>query len=109
MPPKYSSYYYFGNEQNAVDPELQAIQSVVSNIKNDEEVGEHYMTWDDVIQYEKRDSYEEGRKSGIYEGQVSGFISASREFGKSNEEIIQMLIDNFSLTKEEAINKVTPN
>ncbi len=45
----------------------------------------------------------------VIEGQVSGFISASREFGKSDEEIVRLIMDKFSLTKEKAIEKVTNN
>ena len=43
------------------------------------------------------------------EGSIIGFISACREFGKADEEIIKLLIEKFSLTKEEAIAKLTIN
>lgn len=67
-------YLEDSNEINAIDSELQQIHSVVSRIKNDEEVGEHNMTWEDVIEYEKRDSYEAGLEEGI-----NKFISACRK------------------------------
>ena len=93
------------NEENAIDSDLCKIQEILDVIRNNEEVGERYMTWEDVIEYEKRDSYEDGKKSGLEQG----FIKACREFGKSNDEIIHLLIEKFSLTKEEATEKVTNN
>jgi hypothetical protein len=89
------------SEENAVDSDLCKIQGILDVIRNNEEVGERYMTWEDVIEYEKRDSYEAGMETG--------FIKACREFGKSNDEIIHLLIEKFSLSKEEATEKVTNN
>ena len=94
-------YFIESNEENAVDSELEAIQHVVSDIKNDREVGERYMTLDDVINYEKRDSFEDGK--------YNGFISACRKMNHSDDDIINLLIEEFSLTKEEAIAKLTNN
>ena len=93
------------NEENATDSDLCKIQGILDVIRNNEEVGERYMTWEDVIEYEKRDSYEAGMEVGM----EAGFIKACREFGKSNDEIIPLLIEKFSLTKEEATEKVTNN
>ena len=101
-------YFIESNEETAVDSELKEIQNVVSGIKKDREVGERYMTLDDVINYEKRDSYIEGKKSGIEEG-VDKFISACRKMKHSDDDIINLLIEEFSLTKEEAIAKLTNN
>ena len=52
---------------------------------------------------------EDWAKESREEGVVSGFVSACREFGKADEEIIKLLIEKFSLTKEEAIAKLTIN
>ena len=93
------------NEENATDSDLCKIQGILDVIRNNEEVGERYMTWEDVIEYEKRDSYEAGMEAGM----EAGFIKACSEFGKSNDEIIPLLIEKFSLTKEEATEKVTNN
>lgn len=98
-------YMEDSNETNAVDSELREIHSVVSRIKSDEEAGEHYMTWEDVIEYEKRDSFKAGHEAGA----IDGFISASRKLGKTDEEIINLLIKEFSLTKEIATAKVNNN
>ena len=38
-----------------------------------------------------------------------GFISACREFGKSNDEIVALLMEKFSLSEADATEKVTNN
>ena len=105
-------YFMESTDANAVDSELEAIQHVVSGIKKDREVGERYMTLDDVINYEKRDSFNEGvecgRKAGLEEG-TDKFISACRKMNHSDDDIINQLIEEFSLTKKEAIAKLTNN
>ena len=92
------------NEENAIDSDLCKIQEILDVIRNNEEVGERYMTWEDVIEYEKRDSYEAGLEQGI-----NALISTCRELGVSNEEIIAKLMEKFSLTEDEATEKVTNN
>ena len=96
------------NEENATDSDLCKIQEILDVIRNNEEVGERYMTWEDVIEYEKRDSYEDGRKSGLEQG-INALISTCRELCVSNEEIIAKLMEKFSLTEDEAKEKVTNN
>ena len=92
------------NEENAIDSDLCKIQGILDVIRNNEEVGERYMTWEDVIEYEKRDSYEAGLEQGII-----ALISTCRELGVSNEEIIAKLMEKFSFTEDEATEKVTNN
>ena len=74
------------------------------------------MTWDDVIEYEKRESFEAGHEAGLEEGLQAGmetginnFIAACRKMNQSDNDIINLLMDEFSLTKEIAIAKVTNN
>lgn len=98
------NYMQNSSEANAIDSELREIHSVVSRIKGDEKAGERYMTFGDVIDYEKEESYNAGLEEGL-----KVFISTCREFGKTDEEIINLLIEKFSLTKEEAIAKLTNN
>ena len=96
-------------ESNAVDEELKELQSVVSDIKNDEEVGERYMTIEEVIEYEKEDSYNKGHTAGMNAGMsagIDGCIRAFRKFGKSNAEIIKVLMEEYLLSYEEANEKV---
>ena len=98
-------YMQDSSENNAIDSELRQIHSAVSSIKGDEEVGERYMTIEDVIEYEKEESYNAGRA----EGSIDGFISACRKMNQKDEEILNLLMEEFSLTKEEAIAKLTNN
>lgn len=72
---------------------------MVSDIKNDEEVGERYMTIEEVIEYEKDDSYEKGHSDGVSVGMkagistgIDGCIRACHKFGKSDAEIIEVLM-----------------
>ena len=102
-------YFVQTQECNAVDEELQELQSVVSDIKNDEEVGERYMTIEEVIEYEKDDSYEKGHSDGMSAGistGIDGCIRACRKFGKSDAEIIEVLMEEYALSHEEAEQKV---
>ena len=48
-------------------------------------------------------------KAGMETGREQGFISACREFGKSNDEIVALLMEKFSLSEADATEKVTNN
>ena len=99
------NYMQNSEEANAIDSELRQIHSVVSRIKGDEEVGEQYMTFGDIIDYEKEESYNVGRE----EGSIDGFVLACRKMKKSDEDIVTLLMEEFTLTKDEAISKLTNN
>ena len=103
------NYMQNSSEANATDSELREIHSVVSRIKGDEEAGERYMTLEDVIDYEKEESYNDGLEAGREEGSIAGFISACRKMKQSDGSILTLLMEEFSLTKEEAIAKLTNN
>ena len=115
---------YFKNtqESNALDGELKDIQSVVSDIKNNEEVGERYMTMEEMLEYERDASYSkgraeghaegraeghaEGRAEGRAEGSIVGAIKMCRKFGKTDAETIKELMDEFELSYDEAEEKL---
>lgn len=92
---------------------MQKLQSVVSDIKNDEEVGERYMTIEEMIEYEKDYSYEKGHIAGMSAGMSAGLIDGTirtcRKFGKSDAEIIEVLMEEYSLSYEEAKKSVINN
>ena len=52
----------------------------------------------------------EGRSEGIeigrQEGSIIGFITACREFDKKDTEIVKLIMERFSITKEEATDMV---
>lgn len=117
-------YFAESTEANAVDNELRKLQSVVNSIKGDKEAGERFMTLGEMIKYEKRDSYEEGHSAGYSEGHDTGYnkgcneerenaivkiIKISRNQGCSDDYIIKLLMDEYTLTSEEATARVTNN
>lgn len=83
---------------NAVDKELLELQEIVNNVKSKEDVGERYMTLQEMIDYEKRDSYEEGLK----DGHVRGIIEAYQSLGIERNQTKEKIMEQFSLTAEQA-------
>ena len=61
-------------KENAVDEELQQIQSIVDEVKCSDEERTRYMKIYGVIDYEKRDSYEAGHTAGEAEGHEKKLI-----------------------------------
>lgn len=104
--------------ENAVDEELENIQKIVDNVKSRTDVKEHYMTLQEMIDYEKKDSYdigielgrsegiELGRSEGIElgrsEGIIQGTILACKSFGKDKFQTNKHIIEIFQLTNEKA-------
>ena len=69
---------------NAVDKELQEMQTIVGKVKHKKEVGERYMTLQEIIDFEKQYSYEDGLEAGIRTGRESGLregLEVGRESG----------------------------
>ena len=91
---------------NAVDEELASIQQIVDKVKTRTDVKERYMTLQEVIDYEKRDSYEEGveigRAEGIAVGIIQGTISTYKSFSQDTAQAKAHLINQFQLTNEKA-------
>ena len=100
-------------EQNAVDKDLEKLQQIANEVKNSREAGERYMTLQEIIDYEKIAAREEAREEGLEEGRKEGrkegiqvLIRTCKSLGISTEETIAILTKEYSLTKEEAINKL---
>ena len=94
---------------NAVDKELQEMQTIVGKVKHKKEVGERYMTLQEIINHEKQWSYEDGvedgKESGFLSGKESGIISAIRimkDLNASRKYACESLCEKFELTKEQA-------
>lgn len=86
---------------NAVDKELQEMQTIVGKVKHKKEVGERYMTLQEIINHEKQWSYEDG----VEDGKESGIISAIRimkDLNASRKYACESLCEKFELTKEQA-------
>ena len=87
-------YFSKSNENNVVDADIQALHKIVENIKNNQEVGESFMTFQDMMDYEKAESYKEGS--------IEALIKTSKKFGASDVQIIEALMEEYELSKEEA-------
>ena len=59
------------------------------------------MTLQDMIDYEKKESYEEGRNEARTEG-ILALIGSLSELNIPTEQILEQLMQKFSLSMEEA-------
>ncbi len=94
---------------NAVDEELEKLQSIVDEVKSRREVGERYMTLQDMIDFEKEESYITGREAGRKEGRKEGIftvIYVCHKVGISKEETKDILIKEYSIEADEAENLI---
>lgn len=90
---------YFSDSRtlNVTDNDLEHLHGIVENAKHNQKVGKRYMTLQDMIDYEKKESFEDGVVLGIH-----ALISSLRDLNIPTEQIIEQLMQKFSLTKEEA-------
>ena len=102
-------YFSDSNTRNVTDADLEHLHSIVENAKHNQEVGKRYMTLQDMIDYEKKESFEDGIALGREEGRnearregVLVFISFAEEMKLSAGQIREQLMQKFSLTAEEA-------
>ena len=103
--------HYFSSSQkgNVTDAELEHLHSIVEKAKYNQKVGKRYMTLQDMIDYEKKESYEDGKAEGREEGRtearregILALISTLKELNVPNDEILKQLMQKFSLSMEEA-------
>lgn len=99
---------------NAVDDELSEIMEIVDTIKSNPEERKRYMGLMGVIEYERRDAYEEGRESGYQsghelgyqsgheEGQVAGAIKAYKFMKADRESVKKAIMEQFELVSADA-------
>lgn len=131
-------YFSKSNESNVVDDDIKALHEVVENVRNNQEVGEHFMTLQEYLEYEIKEGIEEGIeerikerleeetekvrekcmkegreaglkegikegiKEGLKEGGIASLIKSYKKFGASDEQIIQSLVEEYELSKDEA-------
>lgn len=98
-------YFSKSDTSNVSDADLEHLHSIVENAKHKQEVGKRYMTLQDMIDYEKKESFEDGVAVGRGEGREEGmlaFISFAKELNLHAEQILEQLMQKFSLTMEEA-------
>lgn len=93
---------------NAVDEELSEILNIVDTVKSNPEERRRYMGIMGVIDYEKRDAYEEGFEQGL----IQGAIQTAKSLGANREQTKIAVMTQFSLEEsgaEEYINKYWDN
>ena len=64
------------------------------------------MTLKEMIRFEKEESYDEGIEQGLEQGLERGmviYISSLREFNIQEEQILDNVIQKFSVSKEKAM------
>ena len=81
-------------EENACTKELQELHKMVKAVKQDREVGLAYMK---SFEIEERI-----RREGEELGKINGIIIACREFGKTDDEIVEYLQSKLDITREQA-------
>ncbi len=94
---------YFENTTltNAVDSDLLEIQKIVDSVKADSKERERYMTYQEVMYYEKRDSHEAGYQAGRENG-IQGVIKAYKSLNSTCDQAKSAIMDQFNLTEEKA-------
>ena len=98
-------YFSSSKKANVKDAELERLHSIVENTKSQRKVGNRYMTLQDMIDYEKKESYEDGVALGREEGKAEGIravVASLKEFSIPEEQILNQLMQKFSLPMEEA-------
>ena len=86
---------------NAVDEELLELHEIIGNVKSKEDVGERYMTLQEMIDYEKRDSYEDGLKNGLKNG-IMATINICKSLNLDSTQTKDKIVEQFSVTEEQA-------
>ena len=94
-------YFSSSKKGNVTDAELEHLHSIVEKAKYNQKVGKRYMTLQDMIDYEKKESYEDGKVEGREEG-ILVLISTLKELNVPSDEILKQLMQKLSLTMEEA-------
>ncbi len=98
-------YFSDSNTPNVTDTDLEHLHSIVENTKHNQKVGNRYMTLQDMIDYEKKESFDDGVALGREEARREGimaFISFAREMNLSADQIHEQLMQKFFLTTEDA-------
>ena len=110
---------YFGksDKKHVVDKDIEKLHTIVEKVKHNRKVGEQYMTWQEMLDYEKAEAREEAREEGLAEGRAEGraeglkegllenilaTIKVCKNLGASDEQIVFNLVKEFKFSEEEA-------
>ena len=118
---------YFGksDQNNVVDKDIEKLHTIVEKVRHNRKVGEQYMTFQEMMEYEKAEARQEAREEGLEEGRTQGIaegrakgiaegraqgllenivatIKVCKNLGATDEQIIVNLVKEFGLSEEEA-------
>ena len=114
---------YFGksDKHNVVDRDIEKLHTIVEKVKHNRKVGEQYMTFQEMMEYEKAEARQEAREEGLAEGRAEGrekgrvegraeafaenvisTIKICKNLDASDEQIITNLVKEFGVSEEEA-------
>lgn len=99
-----SLLHYMENsiEENAGTDSLKVFHHMVTAVKNDGEVGLAYMKSVEIEKMIREEGREEGHRDGVRIGRIQEIVRLSRRFNKSDEEIIQILLEETGLGEDQA-------
>lgn len=75
---------------------------MVTAVKNDGEVGLAYMKSVEIEKRIREEGREEGHRDGVRIGRIQEIVRLSRRFNKSDEEVIQILLEETGLGEDQA-------
>ena len=90
-------YFEKSDKNNVVDKDIEKLHTIVERVKHNRRVGEQYMTFQEMMEYEKAEARQEAREENII-----ATIKVCRNLGASDEQIIVNLVKEFGLPEEDA-------
>ena len=94
-------YFSKSDIENAADTDIRRLHSIVETVRGNQEMGERYMTVQDMIDYEKKESFEDGVLQGREEG-IINLVNSLKKFNIPKEAILQNLMESYTLSLEGA-------
>ena len=74
-------YFEKSDENNVVDKDIEKLHTIVEKVRHNRKVGEQYMTFQEMMEYEKEEARQEAREEGLAEGREEG-LAKGREEGR---------------------------
>ncbi len=103
-------YISESNLTNVADIELETLHELVDGIKHREGIGDRYMTYGDVMDYERQIGYEQGVQQGIEQGIEQGIQRGIEVLIESHINLnipeistIKVLQDKYNINEERAL------
>ena len=102
------NYFVKSDENNKADSDIRQLHTIGEKVKHSPEVGETYMTLQEMIDYEKDESYSQGVSEGISQG-IETFVRICQSNNISDEQIVKNIVEEYGITAAEADNYLKNN